>query len=71
MATTLPGRSQPQPPAGMPLLGAAGLVVGVGDRLEVAKDPPQPGWVQPTGRLDQDWFGLHGDRLGQRLDAAG
>jgi hypothetical protein len=39
-----------------PGLGA----LGVGDQLEVADDPAQPGWVQALGRLQQDRFGLDG-----------
>ena len=52
-------------------LGLGVSAVGVGDQLEVAKDPAQPGWVQPTGRLDQHRFGLHSDLVGQVLGAVG
>jgi hypothetical protein len=39
--------------------------VGVGDLLEVAQDPPQPGRVQPTGGLQQPRFGLHREVVGE------
>jgi hypothetical protein len=49
------------------MLGA----IGVGDQLEVAQDPPQPGRIQPTGCFQQDRFGLGGHMLGEVLGALG
>jgi hypothetical protein len=34
-------------------------------------DPPQPGWVQPPGRLQQHRLGLHGDVGGEAVGAVG
>ena len=34
-------------------------------------EPPQPTWVQPSGRLDQHRFGLGGDVVGQVVGAGG
>jgi hypothetical protein len=45
--------------------------VGVGDQLEVAKDPPQPRRIQPSGRRQQDRFGLDGEVVGEGLGAVG
>jgi hypothetical protein len=67
----LPGGGQPQPP---PLVAPLPLPLGtirVGDQQQMAQDPPQPPWVQPSGRLDQDRFGLGGHMLGQVVGAVG
>ena len=45
--------------------------VGVGDQPQMPQDPPQPGWVQPTGGLHQHGFGLGGDVVGQVVGALG
>ncbi len=45
--------------------------VGVGDLEQVPHDPPQPAWVQLSGRLDQHRFRFHGDVVGQVLGAGG
>jgi hypothetical protein len=55
----------------MQSFGPAVGAVGVGDQLEVGEDPAQPGWIQPPGRLDQDWFGLGGEVAGPVLGAGG
>ena len=65
------GGGQPQPPAVMTSLPVTVGAVGVGDLEQVAEEPPQPGWVQPSGRLDQDWFGVGGDVVGEGVGAGG
>ena len=45
--------------------------IRVSDLEQMAQEPPQPSWVQPTGRLHQDRFGLDGDVVGQRMGAGG
>jgi hypothetical protein len=42
----------------MAALGLVVLPVGVGDHPQVGQDLSQPGWVETTGGLQQDWFGL-------------
>ena len=63
------GRSQPQPPPGMPPLQFTVGAVRVGHQLEMAQDPSQPRRIQPTGRLHQHRLGLHGHLVGQVLGA--
>ena len=66
----LPGRGDPQPPPRVlprrPTLGP----LGIGHLLEVAQDPPQPGWVQASGRFQEHWFG-HGGGGGGQVGGAG
>ncbi|HSO51149.1 MAG TPA: hypothetical protein VL330_00020, partial [Actinomycetes bacterium] len=65
------GGGEPQPSALMASLSVAVGAVGVGDLESVAQEPPQPPWVQPPGRLDQDRYGLDGHMVGQRTGAGG
>ena len=63
--------ASPQPPALMAAFGLALGTLGVGGQAQMAHDPPQPGRVQPPGRLHQHRFGLGGQVVGQLLGAVG
>jgi hypothetical protein len=52
-------------------LGLAGGALGISHLLQMAQDPPQAGWVQAAGRLDQDRLGLGGHLGGQVVGAMG
>ena len=45
--------------------------VRVSDQTQMSDDPPQPGRIQPTGRLHQHRLGRHRHLLGQLLGAMG
>ena len=55
----------------MAAFGPVVLTVGVGHRHQMANGPPQPGRVQPPGRLDQHRFGLGSGLGGQVVGALG
>jgi hypothetical protein len=61
----LKGRGDPQAATAMALFGSVVLAVGVGDPPQMTQGPPQLGWVQLSGRLQQDRFGLGGGGGGQ------
>jgi hypothetical protein len=66
-----PAGGQPQPPLPMTPLGLLPGPLGIGDQPQVAHDAPQPGRVQPPGRLQRDRFGLGGNMAGEVLDSLG
>src|SRR5215207_377836 len=67
----LPGRGHPHPALLVASLGLAVSTLGVDGIAQVSDDPPQPGWVQAAGRLEQGWFGLGGGVGGQVVGAGG
>jgi hypothetical protein len=52
------GGREPQAALLVASLGPVGFVVGVGDQPQMPQDLPQPGWVEPPGRVQEHWFGL-------------
>src|SRR5215213_6635762 len=59
------GRGDPDP---APFVAALGLTIGavrVSDIAQVGDRPPELGWVQPPGRLEQGRLGVGGDVVGQ------
>jgi hypothetical protein len=67
----LKGRGQPQAPPLVTPLPLPIRAVRVGDLEQAAQEPPQPTRVQLPGCLDQDWFGLAGEVVGEGVGAVG
>jgi hypothetical protein len=55
----------------MPSLSVAVGAVGVSHQLQMGEQPPESGWVQVAGRLDQHRLRLFGDVLREVVGAVG